>query len=266
MTSTDPLVLRRDDDAVARLTLNTPASRNSLSLAMLDALKAELDRLAVTPTVRAVILDGDGPAFCAGHDLKEIQAHRNDPDRGRGFYETLLDRCAEVMLAINALPQPVIAVVEGIATAAGCQLVAACDLAVAGEAARFCTPGVNLGLFCSTPGVALARNLSPKPAMEMLLLGEWVDAPTALRFGLINRVAPPGEALAIAQGLAAQLAGRSAYSLSLGKRTYYAQAGLPLAEAYREAGKAMADNMLAADAAEGIDAFLSKRPAIWDNP
>jgi enoyl-CoA hydratase/carnithine racemase len=266
MTPSDPLVLRRDSQAAARLTLNAPASRNSLSLAMLDALKAELAALAADRQIRAVILDGEGPAFCAGHDLKEIQAHRNDPDRGRGFYELLLDRCAQVMLAINALPQPVIGVVEGIATAAGCQLVAACDLAVAGEAARFCTPGVNLGLFCSTPGVALARNLSPKPAMEMLLLGEMVDAPTALRFGLINRVVPPGEALESARVMAEQLAGRSAYSLSLGKRTYYAQAGLPLANAYREAGRAMADNMLAADAAEGIDAFLTKRPPTWDNP
>ncbi len=266
MTATDALVVRRDSDAVARLTLNTPASRNSLSLVMLEAIETELAAVAADRAVRAVILDGDGPAFCAGHDLKEIQAHRNDPDRGRAFYEALLDRCAQVMLAINALPQPVIAVVEGIATAAGCQLVAACDLAVAGEAARFCTPGVNLGLFCSTPGVAIARNLAPKPAMEMLLLGEMVDAATALRFGLINRVVPPGEALATAEGLAGQLAGRSAYSLSLGKRTYYAQAGLPLPEAYREAGRAMADNMLAADAAEGIDAFLSKRPAVWDNP
>lgn len=266
MTPTDPLVQRRDGQAIARLTLNQPASRNSLSLAMLDAILAQLASLAADRTIRAVILDGEGPAFCAGHDLKEIQAHRNDPDRGRAFYEALLDRCAQVMLAINALPQPVIAVVEGIATAAGCQLVAACDLAVAGEAARFCTPGVNLGLFCSTPGVAIARNLAPKPAMEMLLLGEMVDAATALRFGLINRIVPQGQALDTAMGLAAQLAARSAYSLSLGKRIYYAQAGLPLAQAYREAGRAMADNMLAADAAEGIDAFLTKRPAMWDNP
>ena len=266
MTSANPLVLRRDNGAVARLTLNQPASRNSLSLAMLQAIETELAGVAADRAIRAVILDGEGPAFCAGHDLKEIQAHRNDPDRGRAFYEALLDRCAQVMLAINALPQPVIAVVEGIATAAGCQLVAASDLAVAGEAARFCTPGVNLGLFCSTPGVAIARNLAPKPAMEMLLLGEMVDAATALRFGLINRIVPHGEALETAMGLAVQLSGRSAYSLSLGKRTYHAQAGLPLADAYREAGKAMADNMLAADATEGIDAFLTKRPPVWDNP
>lgn len=265
MSSADPLVLRRDRDAVARLTLNQPASRNSLSLAMLAAIEAELAGIAADRSVRAVVLDGEGPAFCAGHDLKEIQAHRNDPDRGRAFYEALLDRCAQVMLAINALPQPVMAVVEGIATAAGCQLVAACDLAVAGEAARFCTPGVNLGLFCSTPGVAIARNLGPKAAMEMLLLGEMIDAATALRFGLLNRIVPPGEALATALDLAGQLAGRSAYALSLGKKTYYAQAGLPLADAYREAGKAMADNMLAADAAEGIDAFLTKRAAVWGN-
>lgn len=266
MSTADPLVLRRDSQAVARLTLNQPASRNSLSLAMLQAIETELAAVTADRSIRAVVLDGEGPAFCAGHDLKEIQAHRNDPDRGRAFYEALLDHCARVMLAINALPQPVIAVVEGIATAAGCQLVAACDLAVAGEAARFCTPGVNLGLFCSTPGVAIARNLAPKAAMEMLLLGEMVGAETALRFGLINRIAARGEAMETALELAGQLAGRSAYSLSLGKRTYYAQAGLPLAEAYREAGRAMADNMLAADAAEGIDAFLTKRPPVWDNP
>lgn len=266
MSTADPLVLRRDTQAVARLTLNQPASRNSLSLAMLQAIETELAAVAADRSIRAVVLDGEGPAFCAGHDLKEIQAHRNDPDRGRTFYEALLDRCAQVMLAINALPQPVIAVVEGIATAAGCQLVAACDLAVAGEAARFCTPGVNLGLFCSTPGVAIARNLAPKAAMEMLLLGEMVGAETALRFGLINRITAKGEAMATALALAGQLAGRSAYALSLGKRTYHAQAGLPLADAYREAGRAMADNMLAADAAEGIDAFLAKRPPVWDNP
>lgn len=266
MTSAHPLVLRRDDDAVARLTMNQPASRNSLSMAMLEALRSELADIAADRTVRAVVLDGEGPAFCAGHDLKEMQAHRNDPDRGAAFYEALLDSCAQVMLAINALPQPVIAVVEGIATAAGCQLVAACDLAVAGEKARFCTPGVNLGLFCSTPGVAIARNLNPKAAMEMLLLGEMADAQTALRFGLVNRIVPAGEATTAALEMASQLAGRSAYSLSLGKQTYYAQAGLPLAEAYRVAGKAMAENMLAADAAEGIDAFLTKRPPVWDNP
>lgn len=257
--------LRREDaDAVAVLTLDRPATRNALSDEMLAALARGLTEVAADSEIRAVVIAAEGPAFSSGHDLKAIQARRNDPDRGRAYFEDLLARCAAVMTAIVRLPQPVIAAVEGVATAAGCQLVASCDLAVAGDQARFCTPGVNIGLFCSTPMVALSRNLAPKRAMEMLLLGEMIDAATAREFGLVNRVTPAGQALAGALDLARAVAAKSAPTVAVGKRAFYAQAELPLDEAYRLALGVMAENMLARDAEEGVAAFLEKRPPVWE--
>ena len=261
-----PALLRRDDDSgVAALTLQSPASRNALSLAMIEALLDAFAAIAADPATRVVVLAGDGPALSAGHDLKELQAHRNDGDRGRAFFERAMTRCAELMRAIVALPKPVIVAVEGVATAAGCQLVAACDLAIAGADARFALPGVSIGLFCSTPLVAVGRAVSRKHAMEMALTGDLYDAHTAERFGLVNRVVPAGAALAEAQGLAAKIAARSAATLAIGKRTFYRQIDMPLDEAYALAARAMVENLLHPDSAEGAAAFLAKRPPRWED-
>jgi enoyl-CoA hydratase/carnithine racemase len=224
---------------VLTLTLNNPAERNPLSEAMLDALAVALDHAAETRAVRAVVLAAEGPVFSAGHHLKEMSAHRADPDRGRAYFAEIMARCAAVMLRIVRLPQPVIAAVEGTATAAGCQLVATCDLALAGAGARFSTPGVHIGLFCSTPMVALSRNLSAKHAMEMLLLGEMIDAETAHRFGLVNRVAPRGEALEEATRLAVTVAGKSALTLKTGKETFYRQREMGLEQSPVKNGQAI---------------------------
>lgn len=258
-------VRRLDANHVATLTLARPASRNSLSDATMAAFTAHLADIAEDPSVRAVVVNAEGPVFSAGHDLKEIQAHRGDADRGRAYYQDVLKRCAALMTAVVRQPQPVIAAVEGMATAAGCQLVASCDLAVAGSAARFCTPGVNIGLFCHTPMVALTRAVSRKHAMEMLLLGEWVEAPDALRLGLVNRVVPEGEALAGAQALAARIAAKSQVPVKLGKAAFYRQAEMTLDDAYAYASDVMATNMLARDADEGISAVLSKRHPVWED-
>ena len=258
-----PPVLRADEGAVAVLTLNRPAARNSLSRAVLAALAAELAAIAADDGVRAVVLAANGPAFSAGHDLKELTARRNDPDGGEAFFRETMAACAEVMQAVAGLPQPVVAAVEGVATAAGCQLVATCDLAVASETARFSTPGVDIGLFCSTPAVALSRAMARKPAMEMLLLGEMVPAEEARRIGLVNRVAPAGRALEEAMGLAQRIASRSAHAVRLGKRAFNRQLGLPLPDAYEAAGAVMVENLLAEDAAEGIGAFIGKRNPVW---
>ena len=258
-----PPVTRRDEGAVAVITLDRPAARNSLSRAMLAALEAELDAVAAAEGIRCVVLAAEGPAFSAGHDLKEITARRADPDGGASFFAETMAACSAVMQRVVALPQPVIAAVEGVATAAGCQLAASCDLLVASERAKFCTPGVDIGLFCSTPGVALARAVPRKAAMEMLLLGEMVPAAEAHRMGLVNRVVPAGTALEAALDLARRIAARSAVALRMGKRGFNAQAALPLAEAYDAAGRVMLENLLAEDAAEGIGAFLGKRPAEW---
>lgn len=258
-------VSRSDDAGVVTLTLARPAQRNSLSEAMMAALTAALGEVAADSSARAVVLAAEGPVYSAGHDLKEIQSHRADPDRGRAYFEDVLKRCAALMTAIVRLPQPVIAAVEGMATAAGCQLVASCDLAVAGDKARFCTPGVNIGLFCHTPMVALSRNLSRKHAMEMLLLGDWTEADDALRMGLVNRVVPAGEALAAAQGLARKIADKSQVPVKLGKAAFYAQVELGLDDAYAYASRVMAENMLARDADEGISAVLAKRAALWED-
>ncbi|MBR3194245.1 enoyl-CoA hydratase [Bosea sp. (in: a-proteobacteria)] len=257
------ILLREDADGIATLTLNRPEARNPLSEAMLAALSETLAAVANDRSVRAVVLAAAGPVFSAGHDLKEMSARRADPDRGRAYFADIVGRCSGVMQQITALPQPVIAAVEGTATAAGCQLVASCDLAVAGEAARFCTPGVHIGLFCSTPMVALSRNLSAKHAMEMLLLGEMVPAQDAARMGLVNRVVPAGEALAEAKRLAAIIASKSAATVKVGKRAFYEQREMGLKTAYDHASAVMVENMLARDAEEGIGAFMEKRQPDW---
>lgn len=255
----EPILLRDDDDGVTRLTLNRPQARNSLSAAMLKALLGAFEDLRSDPAVRVVVLAGAGPAFCAGHDLKELRAAGYDG----GYTETLFADCAALMQAIVHLPKPVIAQVHGVATAAGCQLVASCDLAVAAEDARFATPGVNIGLFCSTPMVALSRNVAPKHAMQMLLTGDLIDAATALRIGLINETVPPTQLADRTFALARQLAGKSSLTLAIGKEAFYRQAELPLADAYAYTREVMVKNLEAQDAQEGIGAFLDKRPPVW---
>jgi len=257
------LVRREDKGRVATLTLQAPASRNALSLAMIEALIAAFEAIGADAKIRVVVVAGDGPALSAGHDLKELLAHRNDADRGEAFHQRVMTRSAELMQRIVDLPKPGIAAVEGVATAAGCQLVAACDLAIAGDKARFALPGVGIGLFCSTPLVAVGRAISRKHAMEMALTGAPYGADEAERFGLVNRVVPSGEALAEAQRLAAGVAARSAATLAIGKRVFYRQIEMPLAEAYALASKAMVDNLAHPDAGEGIGAFLDKRAPRW---
>ena len=258
-TGPTPLLLRADRDGVATLTLNRPQARNALSLALLEALRHAFAGLAEDGSVRAVVLAASGSAFCAGHDLKEMTGYRAEADRGARRFEALFALCSGVMSAIPALPQPVIAAVEGVATAAGCQLVASCDLAVAGAQARFATPGVQIGLFCSTPMVALSRNLSRKAAMRMLLTAEMADAEEARRLGLVNEVVEAGCALAAAQALAAGIAARNPDTVRMGKRAFYEQLEMPLAQAYAHAGRVMTENMLARAAEEGIGAFLANR-------
>jgi enoyl-CoA hydratase/carnithine racemase len=256
--SNEPLLLRQVQDGVATLTLNRPQARNALSMALMGELLGAFGDLAREPEVKVVILAGSGPGFCAGHDLKEL---RSQPKRE--IHHAVFQRCSELMQAIVALPKPVIAQVHGIATAAGCQLVATCDLAVAAEEARFATPGVNIGLFCSTPMVALSRAVPRKQAMEMLLTGDLVPAARALEIGLINRVVPASDLQTATFALARQIAGKSPLTLKIGKEAFYRQAEMGLAQAYDFASEVMTRNMMAADAAEGIDAFLAKRPPVW---
>jgi enoyl-CoA hydratase/carnithine racemase len=264
LPSSVPPLRREIDGGVATLTLQSPVSRNALSLAMIEALIDAVAAIEVEPAARVVVLAGEGPALSAGHDLKELQAHRNDGDRGRAFFERVMTRCAVLMRRIVESPKPVIAVVEGVATAAGCQLVAACDLAIAGADARFALPGVSIGLFCSTPLVAVGRAVSRKRAMEMALTGDLYDAAAAERFGLVNRVVPAGSALGEAQRLAAKIAARSGATLAIGKRAFYRQMDAPLDEAYALAAQAMVENLLHPDCAEGVAAFLDKRPPRWE--
>lgn len=259
-----PPLLRDDVRGIATLTLNRPQSRNPLSEAMLSALSEAFAQIGQDRRVKAVVIAAEGPVFSAGHDLKEMTAHRHDADRGRAYFTDILGRCSAMMQQITALPQPVIAAVEGTATAAGCQLVASCDLAVAGTEARFCTPGVHIGLFCSTPMVALSRNLSAKHAMEMLLLGEMVPAEEAARMGLVNRVVPAGGALAEARRLAAVIASKSPATVKIGKRAFYEQREMGLKAAYDHTSAVMVENMLARDAEEGIGAFMEKRAPVWE--
>jgi enoyl-CoA hydratase/carnithine racemase len=260
---TNPILLRADFGPVAHLTLNAPATLNALSDAMLAALQAELARLATDAAIRVVILSGAGRAFCAGHDLREMQSARTAPDKGAAYFADLFARCTNLMQAITALPQPVIAQVHGIATAAGCQLVATCDLAVAAAGTRFGVNGVNIGLFCSTPMVALTRNVPAKHAFEMLVTGTFIDAARAAELGLINHVAAPDaladETLALAQTIAAKLGA----VVKIGKRAFYDQLDLPVADAYAHAGAVMVENMLWRDTDEGIRAFLEKRSPDW---
>ncbi|MCL4766292.1 MAG: enoyl-CoA hydratase [Hyphomicrobiaceae bacterium] len=256
-------LLEERQDAVAILTLNRPEARNSLSLGLLRELGEAVPRLSADPDVRAVVLAGNGPAFSAGHDLKELTAHRVDADGGLAFYRTAMETCAGVMRAILSSPKPFIAAVHATATAAGCQLVATCDLAVAAEEAELATPGVNIGLFCSTPMVALTRNVPRKRAMEMLLLGEVLPARVAAEHGLVNRVVPRARVLDEALAMARQIAAKSPLVISIGKEAFYRQIEMPTAEAYRYAAEVMVENMMARDAAEGIGAFIDKRNPAW---
>ena len=245
-------------EGIATVTLNRPGQFNALSDVLIGELQSAFDRIAADSGVRVVVLAANGRGFCAGHDLKEIRAMA-----GAEEVEALFARCSRMMLTIPRLPQPVIAKVHGLATAAGCQLVATCDLAVAAEEAHFATPGVNIGLFCSTPMVALSRAVPRKQAMEMLLTGEPIDAPTALRLGLVNRLAPTPQVMEEALSLASEIVTKSPLTLKIGKEAFYRQAELGLAAAYDYASQAMTENMMAIDAQEGIDAFLQKRKPEW---
>lgn len=254
----EPILLREDRDGVTTLTLNRPRQYNALSEEMLAALQTEFDRIAPDDSIRVVILAANGKAFCAGHDLKQM---RSRPDQA--YYTALFNQCSQMMLTITRMPQPVIARVQGLATAAGCQLVATCDLAVAVETARFATSGIKVGLFCATPAVAVGRNLSRKQAMEMLLTGEFIDAQTAQRQGLINHAVPAEELDTAVQTLVDAILSKSAVAVATGKQMFYQQLEMGLEAAYRYASEVMACNMMAEDAGEGIDAFMQKRPPEW---
>ena len=260
---TEAILLREDHGAVATLTLNRPAALNALSDAMLAALMAAFEALEGDRTVKAVILKGAGKAFCAGHDLKEMQAGRQAADAGRAYFADLFARCAAVMQKIPRLPQPVIAEAHGIATAAGCQLVASCDMAVAAEGTRFGVNGVNIGLFCSTPMVALSRNVPRKRAFEMLTTGGFIDADKAERLGLVNRVVPPDALGAATRELAETVAGKLGAAVKIGKQAFYDQIEMPLAAAYEHTAAVMVENMLWRDTDEGIAAFIEKRKPDW---
>ncbi len=257
------LVERHDKGPVCRLTLTVPERLNALSLTMLDALQSAFDGLAADPAIRVVILAAQGKAFCAGHDLKEMQAARSAPDGGTAAFQDLFDRCAHLMLTIQRLPQPVIAAVQGIATAAGCQLVATCDMAVASDTARFGVNGVNIGLFCSTPMVALTRAIPRKAAFEMLTTGRFMDTEEALRLGLINRAVPPDQLTEATDTLATTIAAKLGSAVRIGKRSFYDQADMTTEAAYAFTGAAMVENMLHRDTDEGIAAFLDKREPDW---
>jgi enoyl-CoA hydratase/carnithine racemase len=261
----DAVLLREDRGPIAVLTLNRPAARNSLSEGLLRALDDAFTAIAADRGVRAVVLAASGPAFCAGHDLKELASRRTDPDGGRSYFRQMMTSCSTMMQRIVTLPQPVIAAVQGVASAAGCQLVASCDLAIASSAAGFATPGVDIGLFCSTPMVALSRNIARKHAMKMLLTGESVPADQAAAMGLINEVVAPGAERARAMELADTVASKSAHVVGIGKAAFYRQVELPLAEAYRYAAEVMTENMMAHDAEEGICAFIEKRDPTWED-
>jgi len=259
-TTLEPPVLRADDGGIATLTLNRPKQFNAINGALLDALQAALDAIAADGTVRVVVIAGAGRAFCPGHDLKEMLANSNE-----AFVGDLFRRCCDVMLTIQRLPQPVIAKVHGIATAAGCQLVAASDLAVAAADARFATSGINYGLFCATPGVPVSRNVSRKRAFEMLMTGEFIDAATALAWGLVNRVVPPGELDAATIALAQTLLAKPRAVVAAGKRVFYEQLERPIADAYAIAACSITSNMLAPDGQEGVAAFVEKRKPRWND-
>lgn len=259
----DAILLRDDKDGIATLTLNSPHNFNALSDAMLMALTAQIASLQSDHAIKVVVLRGAGKVFCAGHDLKEMQAGRANPDKGAAYFKSLFDRCAAMMMGLQALPQPVIAQVHGIATAAGCQLVATCDMAVAATGTRFGVNGVNIGLFCSTPMVALTRKVPRAVAFEMLTTGEFIQAERAREVGLINRIAAPEMLETETTALATTLASKLAAAVRVGKSAFYDQAALTTAEAYAFAGAVMVENMLTQDTDEGISAFLEKRKPYW---
>ncbi len=259
MTNQEPILLREDrPDGRTTLVLNRPAQFNSLSNAMLETLLAELQSIAADKTVRVVVLQGAGKAFCAGHDLKEMRSNHD-----KAFMQALFKLCAKVMLTIQEMPQPVIARIHGIATAAGCQLVSMCDLAVAADVAKFAVSGINVGLFCSTPAVGLARNMGRKEALEMLLTGEFIDAGEAQRRGLVNRVVALGDLDEAVEHLVQSILAKSPVAVATGKQMFYKQLEMGIDAAYQYAGEVMACNMMAVDAAEGIDAFIEKRKPVW---
>src|SRR6476619_5336889 len=260
-----PILVRERVGSISVLTLNRPAARNSLSEDLIAELHGVLKDIHDDKQVRALVIAANGPAFSAGHDMKELTARRTDADRGRAYVAQIMNACSAMMQAIVHLPKPVVAAVQGVATAAGCQLVASCDLAVASEAASFATPGVDIGLFCSTPMVALSRNVPRKQTMEMLLTGEPVDARTAQSLGLVNRVVAPGAERDASIALAQKVALKSAYTVKLGKEAFYRQAEMSLADAYRYAAEVMTENMIARDAEDGIGAFIEKREPKWQD-
>ncbi len=260
------LLLREDRGAIALVTLNRPDARNALSEALLARIIETFARIGRDPRIHAIVLTGAGTAFCAGHDLRELTAMRAEPDGGRSAFTRIFTACSEAMLSIVRCPKPVIAAVNGIATAAGCQLVASCDLAIAAEGSEFGTPGVNIGLFCSTPMVALSRNVGHKHAMEMLLLGDRIDSTDAARFGLVNRVVEEGRVVPEALSMAERIASKPRGTVAIGKEAFYRQTELDLAAAYDYAGRVMAENMMSQDAEEGIGAFLDKRRPVWRRP
>jgi enoyl-CoA hydratase/carnithine racemase len=264
-TPQPPILLQENVGSIRLLTLNRPAARNSLSEGLITELHGALKQIHDDNSVRAVVIAANGPAFSAGHDMKELTERRSDADRGRAYFGQIMNACSAMMQAIVHLPKPVVAAVQGIATAAGCQLVASCDLAVASEAAGFATPGVDIGLFCSTPMVALSRNIPRKQAMEMLLTGEPISAATAKNIGLVNRVVAAGTERDAAIALAQKVALKSAYTVKLGKEAFYRQAEMSLADAYRYTAEVMTENMMARDAEEGIGAFIEKREPKWQD-
>jgi enoyl-CoA hydratase/carnithine racemase len=264
-TPQPPILLQENVGSIRLLTLNRPAARNSLSEGLIAELHGALKEIHDDNSVRAVVIAANGPAFSAGHDMKELTARRSDADRGRAYFGQIMNACSAMMQAVVLLPKPVVAAVQGIATAAGCQLVASCDLAVASEAAGFATPGVDIGLFCSTPMVALSRNIPRKQAMEMLLTGEPISAASAKNIGLVNRVVAAGTERDAAIALAQKVALKSAYTVKLGKEAFYRQAEMSLADAYRYAAEVMTENMMARDAEEGIGAFIEKREPKWQD-
>ncbi len=258
------ILLREDQSGIARLTLNRPAQRNALSEALMVALTKELENISTDSNVRVVVLAANGPGFCAGHDLRELTAGREAADRGQAYFQKIMKLCSTLMTTIIRSPKPVIAEVHGIATAAGCQLVASADLAIAAEGVKFATPGVNIGLFCSTPMVALSRNVSRKHAMEMLLTGDMIDTDRALDFGLINQVVPVDKLTETVMKLAEKIASKSSLTVSIGKEAFYEQAEMSIDDAYAYASEVMVKNMLARDAEEGIGAFIEKRTPQWE--
>jgi len=261
----DPLLLRETVGTIAVITLNRPATRNTLSEQVIAELHATFDEIGADKSIRALVITAKGPVFSAGHDLKQLTAHRSDADGGRAHFVKIMNACSAMMQAIVHLPKPVIAAVQGVATAAGCQLVASCDLAVASDAARFATSGIDNGLFCSTPMVALSRNVSRKQAMEMLMTGEQISAQRAMEIGLVNHVVPAGHERDAAIALAQKIARKSAYAIKVGKQAFYRQAEMSLADAYRFAAEVMTENMMARDAEEGIGAFIEKRAPKWED-